>query len=302
MITLVQFVWLIHYALLALYGWEIAVFAYNRSRQPAAFKQIGSLQAHWNAMGSGALGLIAGHTLFYGLYVKAVPIILIIYGGVALYCAMQNEAVKPFLRKTNGAPKAVGRASVVRDRLISVGCAAAVLFFMISQGYSSKDPPILGYVLMTLGTYFGVDYFLRGRRAKAAAKTAEDQRASNNAKAEDDDDLGFKRDRWEKASSWSDAGSTAGYNAEADYQNALTEAQKWADQASSRENAVRWASKFEKLADNPALHPKDKLRYRLAAMLLRERLKGQGKAQASKAGAEPSDADLSQLGLPVPRK
>ena len=301
MITLVQFVWLIHYALLALYGWEIFVFAYNRSRQPAAFKQIGSLQAHWNSMGSGALGLIAGHTLFYGLYVKAVPIILIIYGGVAMYCALQNEAVKPFLRKLQGggASPSNGRWAAARQKLISAACALAVFFGMICLLHGPNHPPTQAYVFAAIATFFLVD-FLQDRRRKAAAKSAEEQRSK--ARPKDEDDLGFDQKRWEKASSWSDAGGASNYNAEADYQNALTEAQKWADQASSRENAVRWASKFEKLADNPALHPKDKLRYRLAAMLLRERLKGQGKAQASKAGAEPSDADLSRLGLPVPRK
>lgn len=300
MITLVQFIWLIHYALLALYGWEIAVFALNRSKQPAAFKQIGSMQAHWNAMGSGALVLIGGHCLFYGLYVKAVPIILLIYGGVAMYCSLQNEAVKPFLRKLQGrgASPSTGRWAAVRQKLISTACAVGVFFGLIFLLQGPNHPPTQAYVFVALGTFFLVDFFL-DRRRQAAAKPAEEQRSKAGAKEED---FGFDQKRWEKASSWNDAGSAPGYNAEADYQNALTEAQKWADQASSRENAVRWASKFEKLAENPALHPKDKLRYRLAAMLLRERLKGQGKAQASKAGAEPSDSDLSRLGLPVPRK
>lgn len=305
MITLVQFFWLIHYCLLALYGWEIAVFAYNRVKQPAAFKQIGSLQEHWNAMGSGALGLIALHSLFYGMYTKAVPIVLIIYGGAAIYTGVRNEAVKPYLRKLQGKSASVpgGRSAVIRDKLIAAACAAAAFFGLVFLLEGANHPSTSVYAGGAFGTFFLVDLLLK-RRREAAAKAATQERRSAppDDDPDDDPDFSFKQDRWEKASSWSDAGGTSNYNAEADYQNALTEAQKWADQASSRENAINWAAKFEKLADNPALHAKDKLRYRLAAMLLRERLKGQGKAGNPKAGADPTDGDLVRLGLPVPPK
>lgn len=304
MITLEQFIWLIHYALLALYGWEIALFAYNRVKQPAAFKQIGSLQQHWDAMGTGALGLVALHSLFYGMYTKAVPIVLIVYAGVSIYCGVQNEAVKPFLRKLKGqaAPSAhTGRAAIIRDKLISAACSGAVFIGMVFLLQGTNHPPAQLYAFGAIATFWLVDFLLKRRREAAAKTAAQEQRSSHNSDgANDDPDFSFKQDRWEKASSWTDAGGSSNYNAEADYQNALTEAQKWADQASSRENATNWAAKFEKLAGNPALHPKDKLRYRLAAMLLRERLKGQGKAAASGA-REPTDADLTRLGLPVPK-
>ncbi len=109
-----------------------------------------------------------------------------------------------------------------------------------------------------------------------------------------DDDFAYSGSRFHGGSS---AGSHAGgYDAEADYDSALKEAQAWADQMDARAGAA--ANKFEALARNPSLHPKDKLRYRLAAMLLRER----GKVRGGSTGPEPTDDDLLRLGLPVPTK
>jgi hypothetical protein len=236
------------------------------------------------------------------MYTKAVPIVLMIYAGVGIYTGLQNEAVKPYLRKLQGKSASApgGRLAVMRDKFIAAACAAAVFICMLFLLQGPNHPPTGVYAGGAIGTFWLVDFLLKRRREAAAKAATQEQRSAPDDDPDDDPDFTFKQDRWEKASSWGDAGSTSGYNAEADYQNALTEAQKWADQASSRENAINWAAKFEKLADNPALHPKDKLRYRLAAMLLRERLKGQGKA-TSAGGRDPTNADLSRLGLPVPR-
>jgi hypothetical protein len=299
MTTPQQFLWLIHYGLLALYGWEIAKFVYGRVRQPSAFKQStqsGALQVQWNSIGGAGLGLVFIHCLFYGGAVGAVPVLLIIYGGAAIYSGIQNEAAKPFLRKigNSGTPNWL---LVLRDKAIAFACTVGVFVGAVFL-FQKSGLPLEAATFAAILSGLLVDYLLRKRRERAAKpKPSQEQQGSAE---EDDPDFSFKQDRWERASSWNEAGSTAGYNAEADYQNALTEAQAWADQASNSDTAAGYARRFEELGKNPALHPKDKLRYNLAAMLLRERLKGQGKASPAGSGRDPTDADLSRLGLPVP--
>nr|WP_281721902.1 hypothetical protein [Nitrosomonas nitrosa] len=246
MVTFEQFLWLVHYALVAYYGWEITFFAINRITQSAAFDQVhpDAIQKLFDEYGSVMIGLVGWHCMVYGFYVRAVPVVLLIYAGFSMYCGLKNEAVKPFLQKGRGRR------------------------WRVSSSEEKENPERRG--------------------------------PWNRSSGEDEGDYTFKRDRFKSASS--DGGASSTYDAEADYQNALHEAQKWADQAASRENAQRWADKFEQLADNPSLHAKDKLRYRLAAMLLRERLKGQGSAPPGGSNADPTDAEVALLGLPVPQR
>lgn len=293
MITFEQFLWLIHYALLALYGWEIGFFAFYRIMQPDAFKQIDQrvVQSFWDAHASAALSLVIMHVVVYGVTINAVPIVLIIYAGVSAYCAAQNEAVKPLLQKGVRAP------DLARGlKLLPYACAGAVALLVIVALQDETAAPIA--FINALATFWLVKYLI-GRVQKEASKYRKQRPSEEAEENEDESDFTFDRDRFGGATPRD--GNPSSYNAEADYQNALQEAQKWADQASSRENAERWAAKFEKLADNPALHAKDKLRYRLAAMLLRERLKGQESTSASSSSVDPTDAEIARLGLPVPR-
>lgn len=296
MITIQQFMWLIHYGLLALYGWEIAVFAYNRLRHPDAYKKSaripGAGDYGWDSYGTVALGLVAFHCLLYGIVISGVPIVLMIYAGVSLYCMWRNEIAKPLL-------KSPGYASAKKrpDKLIAIACGmgAGLAALLVEQAST-------GQVHTPVGGIVGISVYWITRevlKRMPVAATTEAGPDPGNARAASGDDDGFAYDAGRFRSDGSPGGSQS-YNAEADYENALREAQKWADQASSRDNAVRWADKFEQLAGNPSLHAKDKLRYKLAAMLLRERLKGQGAQKPAAGGAAPSDADLSRLGLPVP--
>lgn len=293
MITFEQFLWLIHYALLALYGWEIGFFAFYRIMQPDAFKQIDQRVVHrfWDAHASAALSLVIMHVVGYGVTINAVPIVLIVYAGVAIFCTGQNEAVKPLLLKGARAPD-----WAFSIKYLPYVCAAGVALIVIVALQNETAAPIA--FLNALATFWLVKYLI-GRVQKEASKYRKQSPSGEAEEGEDESDFTFDRDRFGGATPR--GGNSSSYNAEADYLNALQEAQKWADQASSRENAERWAAKFEKLADNPALHAKDKLRYRLAAMLLRERLKGQEGTTASSSSIDPTDAEIARLGLPVPR-
>lgn len=108
------------------------------------------------------------------------------------------------------------------------------------------------------------------RNAKARTdhqQASQDAEAKQKQKAHSDDGFGFDPGRFGGDPSWSTG------QAEADYENALREAQKWVDDAKS-ETTIRGAIKiFEKKSSDPKVHPKDKLRYKLSIMMLKEKLK-----------------------------
>jgi hypothetical protein len=177
-----------------------------------------------------------------------------------------------------------------------VGLLHAIFLFLYLEGINL---PFLGLVI---GMIYCAVYneaikpFIRVAKKNGAKRQTGEQQQQTNAGT--NDGFGYDPGRFRDAGSGSGQSS---YNAEADYEHALREAQAWADSAASEKGANAYARKFEKLSDNPGLHPKDRLRYKLAAMLLRERLKGQAGQGSQASQSEPNDADLARLGLPVPK-
>ncbi|PLU25720.1 hypothetical protein [Sinorhizobium medicae] len=178
-----------------------------------------------------------------------------------------------------------------------IGFIHSVFLFVSIEAISL---PFLGLVIGMIycGAYNeALKPYVRLAKGKGP-KSQTNQQQQQQAHAEADEGFGYDPGRFR------DAGNGAGqssYNAEADYEGALREAQTWADSAASEKGANAYAAKFEKLSANPGLHPKDRLRYKLAAMLLRERMKGQAGQRSQAAQPEPNDADLVRLGLPVPK-
>ncbi len=304
MITFQQFLWLIHYGLIALYGFEIVAFVYGRLKYPEIYKRTAKIPGSWddifeNKGGSAAITVGFFHCILYGIASSAVPLVLIIYIGVSVYAMWRNEVAKPFVKAVRGVAGA--KAAGPPDWVIPAVCAIAAMILAALIAYATTGR-VIAQLLGVIGfaAYSIAKWFLK-RRAAENNEAAAGQEPPDPEPSDSGFDYDSSRFRSEHTgnSTGADRGGE-GYNAEADYENALTEAQKWANQAASRENAQNWATKFERLGSNPALHPKDKLRYRLAAMLLRERLKGQGSGPGPGGGPEPSNDDLSRLGLPVP--
>lgn len=164
--------------------------------------------------------------------------------------------------------------------------------------YEIINPVLVG---AAIGAAFlgGINEIVRPdiKRIKKGTKGPPDPEPGTAQQGNEDEGFGFDPGRFRQGTS---GGTWTTEEAEADYDAALIEAQVWADRSATQRTAFSYIRKFEQMSQNPSLGPKDRLRYKLAVMLLKERLKGQAEHPSRSTHEEPTNADLKRLGLPTP--
>lgn len=178
---------------------------------------------------------------------------------------------------------------------ITIGAIHNILYFI---AYELFNPVLLGAALAAafLG---GINEIVQPdiKAIKKGTKASSNPDPGTSQQSNADEGFGFDPGRFRQGTageSWTTE------EAEADYDAALKDAQVWADRSATQKTAFSYIRKFDQMSRNPSLGPKDRLRYKLTVMLLKERLKGQADQKSHSTHEEPTNADLKRLGLPTP--
>ncbi len=172
MITIDQFVWLIHYLLIFGYIFEIGRFFYLRIQYKDLFKQASEVAPHifeqeMDKWGGPALGFGSAHVIAFGIYSKAVPLFLIILVIGWIYSEVRSDALKPYIKAHNrdnpktGSKNSQGR--IFEIILMTIGGLVGVFVWIATKKASPATPDVVGGVLgvtgLMLGRWIAREYF-----------------------------------------------------------------------------------------------------------------------------------------------
>lgn len=223
MITIYEFMWLIHYILI--FGWfyEIASFAYNRIQYANLYNKAPDIAPHifeneWAKYGSIIVAVGGAHSMIYGFFVAgAVPLTLMILIAVSAYCSIQKEALKPYIKahKRDNPKGTVPQKPVNWKKWIGYTATIFVIsqiipMVMMPETYPDqwnigvwRFPMILAVfaVFGAFGGAFMAFTFSRIRAANAEqTQTASGQKSyddfARNDQTNDDSDFGFNEKAW----------------------------------------------------------------------------------------------------------
>jgi len=217
MITLEQFLWLIHYLLIAGYVFEIGRFIYLRTQYGELFKKVADIAPHifarqWDlVIQGGVLTILLAHAVAFGFIVKAVPLFLIVLMGVFAFCGVRYEALKPYIKahkRDNPKPGSKNfQYRVIEFILMGIGVLFGGFVAIAVKEANSTMPDFafgfLAIIGLMLGKWIARKYFKTKPTNNPSNSNQKDEQAQNNFESEFDyDDEQFHRKTSDKGSSY----------------------------------------------------------------------------------------------------
>ena len=103
MITLVNFLWLLHYLMIGLYLFTIGQYAISRLQNPSIYRNLSDLapgvqSRKFNALTDGYVQIAGIHVCAFGVYMEAVPIFLICLAILSAFADIKYDTAKDYIK------------------------------------------------------------------------------------------------------------------------------------------------------------------------------------------------------------